>query len=233
MVPNKPKPYPETLISKAAVFSIGGAIDGDYYEFGVFNGTSLIAAYHAFSFAYNNVLERCGHVMTPQSRKWMLDRWDRMKFWGFDSFDGLPEVKGVDIGGAFKGGDFRCGYDQVVKNLKAADLDMSRINLRKGWFSETLTPEFVAGLNGRKAAVIHIDCDLYESTRDVFQNIGPLIDDGTIIIFDDWFQFRGNPERGEQLAFREFLEANPHLRATEYNKEGVWRNSFILNKVAR
>lgn len=39
----------------------------------------------------------------------------------------------------------------------------------------------------------------------------------------------GNRELGEQRAFREWAPTRPHLRFTEFQKEGPWRNSFIVN----
>ena len=55
------------------------------------------------------------------------------------------------------------------------------------------------------------------------------IQEGTILIFDDWFSFRGNPNRGEQRAFREWLEKNPSFQAVEYYKAGNI-NSFIMHR---
>ena len=39
---------------------------------------------------------------------------------------------------------------------------------------------------------------------------------GTSIVFDDWFCFYGDPDRGERRAFREFCEANPALLVEEF-----------------
>lgn len=71
---------------------------------------------------------------------------------------------------------------------------------------------------------------LFESAKLVLNFIRPLLVDGTIIIFDDWYTFKGNPNLGEQHAFKEWLDNNPGWIATQYHKEGVWCNSFILNK---
>jgi O-methyltransferase len=48
--------------------------------------------------------------------------------------------------------------------------------------------------------VIWVDCDLYESTVPVLDFITEYIQDGTVIIFDDWYSFRADPDRGEQKA---------------------------------
>ncbi len=223
---------PNALISRAADFCIGGSMDGDYLEFGVFNGRSFAAAYDAFSRAYRQVIERYGFLMSEDVKGWINERWSAMRFWGFDSFEGLPSVKGVDTGGPFKQGDYACSLESVESNLRRSGVDLDRVRLVKGWYDEVLDDAALARFEGRKASVIHVDCDLYESAKTVLDFCTPLIMDGTVVIFDDWFQFRGHPDKGEQRAFREWLISNPHLSATEYHKEGVWRNSFILNERA-
>ena len=54
-----------------------------------------------------------------------------------------------------------------------------------------------------------------------------LIQDGTVLIFDDWFAFRGNPRRGEQRAFAEWCATVRDFDFVEFHQEGVWRKSFI------
>lgn len=220
-----------SLIFKAADFVVGGSIMGDYFEFGVFNGSSLIGAYHNFNKAYEKIVKDYGFLMSEEVRGWVLERWDHMRFWGFDSFEGLPDVSGVDSTGPFKKGDYACDLPSVESRLKAAGVDMAKVDLVPGWFENSLTPAFKESLGDRKAAVIHIDCDLYESTKSVLAFAHNIITDGTVIIFDDWFQFRGHPNKGERRAFTEWLAANPQYVATEYHREGTWRNSFIINVI--
>ena len=74
--------------------------------------------------------------------------------YGFDSFEGLPE----DWNGVCKKEHF------LVKGLPKVDKNTTLI---KGWFNDTLdlflknNPDIVIDM-------IHIDCDLYSSTKDVF-----------------------------------------------------------------
>ena len=81
----------------------------------------------------------------------------------------------------------------------------------------------------KKAALIWVDCDLYESTVPVLNFITDYVQDGTIIVFDDWFSFKGNLNMGEQRAFREWLKKNPSIRATEFHRFATG-NSFILHR---
>ena len=57
-----------------------------------------------------------------------------------------------------------------------------------------------------------------------------VLSDGTMVCFDDWFMYKGNPNQGEQRAFREFLEAHPHWQAIPYQPYSVFCNSFILSR---
>jgi hypothetical protein len=70
----------------------------------------------------------------------------------------------------------------------------------------------------KQAAVVWIDCDLYESTVPALNFITDFVQTGTIICFDDFYCFRGDPNRGESKAFKEWLLRNPKITAIEYRK---------------
>jgi hypothetical protein len=82
----------------------------------------------------------------------------------------------------------------------------------KGFYERSLTPALRDRLLPQKAAVIYIDCDLYASAAVVLDFIVPFLQEGTVIVFDDWNCYYANPDRGERRAWREFLEAHPDLR---------------------
>ncbi|MCI5118531.1 MAG: class I SAM-dependent methyltransferase [Candidatus Electrothrix sp. LOE1_4_5] len=110
---------------------------------------------------------------------------------GFDSFEGLPEVwqGAVSIADNFNA---RGKLPKVPKN----------VILHKGWFSETL-PIFLKK-NDQKVAFIHIDCDLYSSTKEVLSLLHDIIVPGTIISFDEYFNVP-NWEQNEFKAFQEYV----------------------------
>ncbi len=184
--------------------------DGDYLEFGVWKGGSLTAAYY-LSKKFKNL--------------------KNMKFYVFDSFEGLPKKKGIDqLSGDFSEGDYACSLQDLKNSLKKSRIDLKRVSFTKGWFSDTLNENTRKNLPIKKAALVYVDCDLYESTVPVLDFITPYIIDGTIILFDDWFCFNGHPDRGEQLAFSEWLDKNTDISAIPYKQFGWAGNSFILNK---
>ena len=73
--------------------------------------------------------------------------------------------------------------------------------LHAGWFEDTL-PAFVADHPG-PVRFLHVDCDLYSSAATIFRYLGPRIQAGSIIVFDDYFL---NPHWRED-EFKAFQEA--------------------------
>jgi len=114
-------------------------------------------------------------------------------FHGFDSFEGLPEAwLGFNIG--------RGGFDRGGRLPKVP----ANVRLHRGWFEDSL-PRWL-GENAGPAAFIHVDCDLYSSTRTILTLLADRIVPGTVILFDEYFNYP-NWERHEYKAFQEFVEA--------------------------
>jgi hypothetical protein len=110
---------------------------------------------------------------------------------GFDSFEGLP-------------GDWTGTKEAKGAFSRRRKLPAVRPNnrLHVGWFDATL-PGFLAA-HGEPCALIHIDCDIYESTKTVFEHLRTRIVRGTVIVFDEYFNYPG--WRGHEFkAFGEFI----------------------------
>jgi hypothetical protein len=75
--------------------------------------------------------------------------------------------------------------------------------------------------------VAYIDCDLYESTRDVLNFLVHFLQDGTVVCFDDYWHYRGRADVGEQRALGEFLAQHPELRLRPYMAYSPLGMSFI------
>lgn len=112
------------------------------------------------------------------------------KVHGFDSFEGLPEAWGSNPIGKF---------DQKGQLPEAP----SNVELHAGWFNETLPPFLAA--NTSDIAFLHIDCDLYSSTKTVFETCRDRIQPGTVILFDEYFNYPHWTEH-EHKAFVEFVQ---------------------------
>jgi hypothetical protein len=77
--------------------------------------------------------------------------------------------------------------------------------LHKGLFHESL-PGFLAD-HHEDVAFMHIDCDLYSSTRTVLELLRDRIVPGTVIQFDEFLNYPGW-QQGEYRAFSEFRLTN-------------------------
>ena len=109
---------------------------------------------------------------------------------GFDSFEGLPEKWGE----GFEAGKFKIdGLPKVRPNVV----------LHKGWFDETL-PGFRRE-HPEPVDFLHLDADLYSSTRTVLEMLGDRLRPGTVVVFDEFMGYPGW-EQGEYRAFQEFVE---------------------------
>lgn len=111
--------------------------------------------------------------------------------YGFDSFEGLPE-------------DWRAGFEKGTFKTEELPTVNNNIKLINGWFEDTLPPFIVK--NNEYCSFIHIDCDLYSSTKTIFTYLADRIKEGTIIVFDEFFNYPGWKD-GEFKAFTEFVES--------------------------
>jgi hypothetical protein len=107
--------------------------------------------------------------------------------YGFDSFEGLPE-------------NWRSGYPkgQFAGALPPVPDNASLI---KGWFDKTL-PMFLRE-HREDLSFLHVDCDLYSSTKTIFELLGARMKPGTVIVFDEYWNYPGWKEH-EYRALEEF-----------------------------
>ena len=125
-----------------------------------------------------------------KSIRWIGARADRTVH-GFDSFEGIPEYWNGNPMGAFA----------QSKLPKVPD----NVQFRIGMFDETI-PEFLAE-HAEPVAFLHVDCDLYSSTVTIFDALGPRLQPGAIVLFDEYYNFPRWQEH-EFRAFQEFVETN-------------------------
>ena len=146
-------------------YAVQQAPPGLALEFGVFKGTTI-----------NHLARRA-----PERH-----------FFGFDSFEGLPEH--------WTGRRYSpVNFDRGGKKPRVA----ANVSLIKGWFDATL-PAFLAREMGR-IGFIHVDCDIYTSTKTALKLTVPRLMPGAIIVFDEFFNYKGY-ELHEYKAFFEVAE---------------------------
>ena len=216
-------------ISVAVEFVVFNQVPGDYLEFGVFRGRSFIQAYHQWHRQRDILLTsgaKDGLVFDYAKRD--------IRFFAFDSFEGLPAPHGLDDSPKTpehwqKGTCDVGGKQNFLDILAAGAVDTSKVVAIAGWYDKTLTDQVKREHRIRKAAIVHVDCDFYESAVQVLEFVTDLIQDGTVIVFDDWFRFRNDRRLGERRACREWLERNPQLRLTELAKHRSHSIAFVVN----
>lgn len=109
---------------------------------------------------------------------------------GFDSFEGLPET-------------WRPNFEKGRFSLPGLPKVRPNVTLHKGWFEDSI-PTFLKD-HPQKAALLHIDCDLYSSTKTIFRLFKERIQSGTVIVFDEFYNYP-DWKNGEFKAFNEFIE---------------------------
>lgn len=113
---------------------------------------------------------------------------DRVTCHAFDTFEGMPQAEDAKdedqiSGDGWVEGQFAGQYEQLDDYCRGR---YSNYRLHKGFFEESLTPEFLTTLTTHKPVLVWIDCDYYSSTRAVFERLLPYIPNGCVIYFDDY-----------------------------------------------
>jgi hypothetical protein len=196
----------QSVLDNALGIQVVNQVPGDYLEFGVYKGARLLQAYESATYLAKYI----GNGKDPYLHKMSARNLDQMRFFGFDSFEGLPKAAPIDVAEGQEEwigeGSFNASLAEVQRAMPKKALASGRIRLIKGWFNETLTQDTKLQHEIKSAAIVYVDCDYYESAVPVLDFVTDLLVDGSILIFDDWFLFRGRSDKGEQRAFHEWKE---------------------------
>ena len=214
-------------LSKGVAYTYMSDVQGDIAEFGCFWGKSAEVLADSIS--------KCDRG---------LDR----KLWLFDSFQGLPdstlppdtESPHVKSGAwTWKVEDGKGPTPTAILQQCSAFLPVDRIKVIPGWYKDTL----VSIPGDTKFALVHIDCDLYESAYQVLDHLfgNDMLSDGCALFFDDWYCNRGNPAFGEQKAFQNIrsryaattiespMRRVPLDKITDWGPYGIVGRKFIVH----
>lgn len=179
-------------------------IPGDIAEFGVASGASFKAFVRI-----NNILNKSRyHKVSIKS------------VYGFDSFEGLPKLnKMIDLAqtNGIERGEMREGgfnSSETLENLEKFCSKNQNCQLVKGWFSDTLN-DFLSRNPSISFSLIHVDCDIYSSTKEVLSLCLKRLNVGGVVLFDEIFH-RSFP--GETSAFWEVYNSINQDITLEFSK---------------
>jgi hypothetical protein len=196
------------MLAQAFAFAALNQVVGDYFEFGLWAGESFAMAHR---------MRRRHHF-------------DRMMLFGFDSFEGLPEIDDYR-NNVWSKGDYACSEAEVRRILRRAGLRDDSYVLIKGYYEKSLNDDMHKALGARQAAIVYIDCDLYSSAKLVLNFIERYLVEGSIVCFDDYYCYKGCPHQGEQRALGEFLRESK-LKFRPWLTYYPVGQSFIVNTEA-
>ena len=197
-------------------------VDRTNYSIGAFTAApSLPMPFKSKAIERSRHLQHCvraaelpGHKMefgvwSGKTIRHIAAHWSDDIIWGFDSFEGLPEPWYTNdaVHPSHKKGCF---------SLTNQDLPSypANVQLVKGWFDQTL-PQWALE-NPGEISFLHIDCDLYSSTKTILETLNNRICPGTVIAFDEFYPWeRSTPYSlwadGEYRALGEWVQQ--HNRA--------------------
>jgi len=132
-------------------------------------------------------------VREGRSLKWLIDEYPQQVIHAFDSWQGLPE-------------DWNHGTGNVADMSCDTPTVPGHIQLHKGWFKDTL-PVWKQKHKG-PIAFLHMDADIYSSTKEVLTALDEQIVTGTVITFDEFCNFRlsGKMSKWQEHEFLALIE---------------------------
>lgn len=207
-------------------------IRGAYYEFGVYHGEGFRASFRARSL-FDAWLR--GQIESPELwRREVAAVYAECAhpFYAFDTFAGMPaNDEGNRI---FAEGTFGSSLAEVRRlNEEAGLREGAGVSYFAGTFAETAGREPAAMAALEPAAIANVDCDLYGSARDALQILSPKLQQGTVVLMDDWNAFSASRQAGERKALAEFLAENPGLSFEPWFPYEFVGQAFLVHKDPR
>ena len=197
------------MMHRAAIWLSVNGVTGSICEFGCAGGESFLNLYFQFSSIFSP---------TPH-------------FFLFDSFEGLPKSDDKTAHAAWKEGAYRMDRDMFVQRMDFFRVPKAAYTITKGFYQESLFTQTARSLPIGPLALVHIDCDFYESTRLAFEFVAKNLQDGTIVLFDDYYCSKGNPALGECGAFQQWLSSQRDWSAVPWYDYAIFGKAFVISRV--
>ena len=176
---------------------------------GKMNNLEAIASYILESNLSGDIAE-CG-VYKGGSARLLSTIFPDKRIFLFDSFQGMLESDTLDKGHVK--GDFK---DTSLDSVKTYLSDKPNCSFFPGWL-----PESASFLTVEKFCFIHIDLDLYQSTKAAIEIFWPRLINGGVMVFDDW-EWQYCP--GVKKSIEEYFNQNiPHIKKINGNVCSVFK----------
>lgn len=216
----------EGALYRAWGYVVTNNLKGGYYEFGTYQGRSLIASYKIWK-EFVGWIEAEKRASEPWRREQNRDL--NRYFFAFDTFAGMP--KNSEGNNMFAEGTYEATLKTVVAKCKKAGLVPGRnVHFFEGAFENFLSDRQSLNINLQPAAIINIDCDLYVSAATALEIMKPKMQQGTILMFDDYNCFNASNEEGERRALSEFLETNNDIKVEKLYSYALVGQAFIVHR---
>ncbi|OWY31905.1 TylF/MycF/NovP-related O-methyltransferase [Herbaspirillum aquaticum] len=199
------------VLKKVHYLSSVEDVSGDYLEFGVFTGSSFC---HSI---------RCCRKLAYLNKKNL-----NTKFYGFDSFSGFGTLSDDDKHPFYTDENFETSLKAVEQRAKRAAKNDIEFKLVPGFFNESLKGGALE-FGIERSRIIFIDSDTYSSANDALTFCAPTVQEGTFIVLDDYFSYRGSESRGVARAFNEFV-AQCNIKVRQVFSYGMGGVVYIVSE---
>ncbi|MFT5318090.1 MAG: O-methyltransferase [Chlamydiales bacterium] len=190
-----------------------GDFPGDVLEFGTYAGYSA-------------------HILAEVIQKSGLNS----HLWLYDSFEGLPASEYTNDTECYlnKKGDWVAGgmslprgFDKYIGASLANIMPRTSFSIVKGFFEDTMDKK----LTDKKAVLVHLDCDLYSSSKYVLEKLiaKDVLQDGTLLYCDDYNCNRGNLSMGQRGALSAVFNEKCRFSVSDFLSYGWASKSFIIH----
>ena len=190
----------QNMLVRIELFDMIQDVPGAIIECGVAHGNSLM------EFAY----------LSSIKEPYAINR----KIIGFDTFDGFTSLAPFERAKGLSEKDFsECSDIPIVTAVELYDMDrpmyhMPRVELIKGDAVQTI-PEYTSLHPELTVAMLYLDFDIYEPTKEAITNLLPLIPKGGIVVFDE---FNYEHFAGETKALKDIIPIkNIRLKKFKYD----------------
>ena len=213
-------------------------LEGDYYEFGVFRGNSLLSVallfrklgikkkiygfdtfqgfpkYHPKD-SFENFKKLNKEKKISSSHLKMIENFQKIKLFNSNSISKSKNIlKPRNISSSK---DFSNNSLSFIKQ-RIKFFSLKNIYLIKGDFEKTI-PLFFKKNPRKKIFVANIDCDLYNSYKTVLNNIWPQVSNKGLLLLDEYFSLKFPGARIATNEFFKFMKKKPF-------KVKTWEGDF-------